>query len=108
MGERLEDLGRELQPGPMEGRDVAPMSTRGSLAVCAGALLQCATVQRRASTYLLRQMIRADVEGSLAAFFAVDDAAGGVGASAGAEELVSAAAASGGALFFLRAMLCSG
>ena len=76
------------------------------------------TEQRRASTYLLRQMIRADVDGSAAAAVAAFFAAGGGGVAVGvgvdadvvdvgaglevsAEET---AGASAWAPFFLRAM----
>jgi hypothetical protein len=62
------------------------------------------SAQRRASTYLLRQMIRADVEGSLAGFF-VAGAGAGVGVGVGDAGLVVSAGTSPCALFFLRAML---
>jgi phage-related tail fiber protein len=57
-----------------------------------------------AQTHLLRQMMRADVEGSLAAFFA---AAAPLLAGGGVDEALPLGAASACALFFLRAMFQS-
>jgi hypothetical protein len=58
-GQRLEHLGRQLQPRPMEGRDVAPVPGEPSAHAARCRCCCCC----RALTYLLRQMIRADVDG---------------------------------------------
>lgn len=100
VGEGLEDFGGELEPGPVEGRDVAPMS-----AVCALEAVYANGVYKT-PTYLLRHMIRADVEGSFAGFL-VDavpflEAAGGAFAGV-TEGLVAGSSVC--ALFFLRAIV---
>jgi hypothetical protein len=98
MRERLEDFWRELQPGTMERGNVAPMPIAHLLG---HALLGQDRATIPPQTHLLRQMMSADVEASLPAFFAAPAPAPAAPAADGAPPL---AVASDCALFFLRAM----
>lgn len=98
MRERFKDFGRELKPWAVKGGYIAPMPE-----ICSVRRAQEEGEVVPAPTHLLRHIMRADVEGSLAGFLvcALPFNAGlcGGGAVAGPASL------SAGALFFLRAMV---
>lgn len=83
-------------------------TTRCSANACSSAIRDCSAPIKTtvpARTHLLRQMMSADVEGSLAAFF--DAPPGPLAAGGGVDEALPLGGASACALFFLRAMFQS-